>query len=320
MGSYGVIPPDLAGSIVSSHYFLFDLDKSKVNPKYLDYITRFGHYEEFVRRFVKGTTNYADIRPSDVLQLTIPLPSLEDQARIVEEIDRQVTIKEDAEKTLASLEVAAIDDHFFKSAKTRKLPEVAEINPTYKLTANSSRLFVEMAAIDELRGRVSYFKDKKGSSSGLSRFRDNDILFGRITPCTENGKVAVCEGLGRETGVGSTEFVVISPKRGINPKWLYFYLKTYMVRKQAKRSMIGTTGRQRVPNEFFEGLDIPILPLEKQETQAKELQGYIEVKDGLTKAIRLSQAAIENIVRDIFKIGQRTTASNPPTRMDSYLK
>lgn len=46
MGSYGVIPSELAGSIVSSHYYLFDLDKSKVNPRYLNYIARFGHYRD----------------------------------------------------------------------------------------------------------------------------------------------------------------------------------------------------------------------------------------------------------------------------------
>ena len=218
---------------------------------------------------------------------------------------------------LTSLEIAAVDDHFFKSVATKKLPQVAEINPRYGLTANSSKLFVEMAAIDELRGRISYLKDKKSGSSGLSRFRDNDILFGRITPCTENGKVAVCAGLGNEIGMGSTEFVVISPKPEINPKWLYFFLKSHKVRKQATRSMIGTTGRQRVPNQFFEGLDIPILPIKKQEAQVKELQGYIEVKDGLAKAIKLSEEAIENIVGDVFKIGQKTIATS--VKMDSYL-
>lgn len=319
MGSYGVVPPDLAGSIVSSHYFLFDLDKSKVNPKYLDYVTRFGHYEALIKPFVKGTTNYADIRPSDVLQLTVPLPPPDVQEKTVEEIDRQIRIKEDAERTLSSLETAAIDNHFFRSKTTKRLPEVAEINPRYRLTADSSKFFVEMAALDELRGRISYFKDKKGESSGLSRFKENDILFGRITPCTENGKVAVCFDLGNEVGVGSTEFVVISPKPEIDPKWLYFYLKTHEVREQATRSMIGTTGRQRVPNEFFENLIVPILPLEEQEAQAKELQGYIEVKDGLTKAIKLSEAAIENIVQAVLKIGQKTTSNNPRARMDSYI-
>lgn len=321
VGGYGVVPKELAGSIVSSHYYLFDLDKAKVNPKYLDYIMRFGHYEQLIRPFVKGTTNYADIRPSDVLQLTIPLPSLEDQRRIVEEIDREVRIKQDAEKTLDSLEVAAINDHFFKSDKMEKLPKVAEINPRYKLTHNSSKLFVEMAALDELRGKIAYFKTKKNESSGgLSRFMDNDILFGRITPCTENGKVAVCSGLGVEVGLGSTEFVVISPKPEISPKWLYFYLKTHEVRKQATRSMIGTTGRQRVPNEFFQGIEVPILPLQKQEAQAKELEGYIEVKDGLFKAIRLSEKAIENIVGDVFKIGQRMPTPKPLNKIDNYLR
>ena len=317
MGSYGVIPANLSGSIVSSHYFLFDLDKSRVNPKYLDFITRFGHYEELVRRFVKGTTNYADIRSSDVLQLTLPLPSLEDQARIVEEIDRQVRIKEDSEKTLTSLETAAVDDHFFKSASTRKLSSLAEINPKYELTANSSQLFVEMAAIDELLGRIAYFKDKQSESSGLSRFRNNDVLFGRITPCVENGKVAISSGLGNETGIGSTEFVVISPGPEISPRWLYFFLKTYEVRKQATRSMIGTTGRQRVPNEFFERLDVPILPHEKQEALAKELQGYITAKEGLTKTIKLSEEAIANIITDVFKI-ERKAAPVVASSLDQF--
>ena len=321
MGSYGVVPSELAGSIVSSHYFLFDLDKSKVNPKYLDYVTRFGHYQDLIKRFVKGTTNYADIRPSDVLQLTLPLPpSFDDQTRIVEEIDRQVRIKQDAEKTLASLEEAAVDDHFFKSATTKKLSQGAQINPNYNLTANSTKFFVEMAAIDELRGKISYFNEKKEGGSGLSRFRDGDILFGRITPCVENGKIAVCTGLGQdETGSGSTEFVVISPNLAeIDAKWLYFYLKSYEVRKQATRSMIGTTGRQRVPNKFFEDIEIPVLSLDEQRVQARELEGYIEVKDGLTKVVRLSEMAIANIVADVFKIGQRTPGSGPDSRIDAY--
>ncbi len=162
-----------------------------------------------------------------------------------------------------------------------------------------------MAAIDELLGRIAYFKDKQSESSGLSRFRNNDVLFGRITPCVENGKVAISSGLGNETGIGSTEFVVISPGPEISPRWLYFFLKTYEVRKQATRSMIGTTGRQRVPNEFFERLDVPIL------------QGYITAKEGLTKTIKLSEEAIANIITDVFKI-ERKAAPVVASSLDQF--
>ena len=56
-------------------------------------------------------------------------------------------------------------------------------------------LFVDMASIDELRGEIRCFSTKAKLSSGLSKFKDDDILFARITPCTENGKVALCKGL-----------------------------------------------------------------------------------------------------------------------------
>lgn len=321
-GSYGVVPSDLDGAIVSSHYFLFELDKSKVRPKYLDYVMRFGHYEELIKRFVKGTTNYADIRSTDVLRLMIPLPSsLLIQDEIIDKISRQVRIKDDAEKMLHSLEEAAIDDHFFKSQTTKKLPEKVEIDPKYKLTPNSSKFFVEMAALDELRGRISNFKEVESKSSGLTRFKDNDILFGRITPCTENGKIGIVNGLGGEVGLGSTEFVVISPKSksGIDPEWLYYYLKSHEVRKQAINSMNGTTGRKRVSKKFFEELNIPILPHSEQVAQAKELRGYTEVKDGLTKAIKLSEAAIDNILLGILKIDQKTVTAAKPTTLNDYL-
>ena len=135
-GSFGIIPKQLEGSIVSSHYFLFDLDKSKIIPKFLDYMVRFGPTEELIQPFVRGTTNYSDVRPDDALKLKLPIPSFDVQNTIIDEIDFQLRIRENAVSTLRSLEEAAIDPSFFKSESTVKLTEVAEINPSYELTSD----------------------------------------------------------------------------------------------------------------------------------------------------------------------------------------
>lgn len=320
-GSFGVIPKELAGSIVSSHYFLFDLDKTRVIPKYIDYMVRFGPTEELISPFVKGTTNYSDVRPADVLQLKLPLPSQLIQSEIVEEIDRQLRINENAMMTLKSMEEAAIDPKFFKSDKTVKLTDVADVNPTYELTPNSLDFFVDMASLDELKGEIRAFNAKKTISSGLSRFREDDILFARITPCTENGKVAIAQGLGEETGLGSTEFVVLKPdKEKIAPKWLYFYMKNHEVRRNATEVMLGTTNRQRVPLEFFKTLSIPEIPIEEQQSQVKELEGYIEAKMGLLKAIALSEKAVKNIVEDVYQVSEMGKQPRSDRSMDRFLK
>jgi type I restriction enzyme S subunit len=86
LGGFGVIQKELENSIVSSHYFLFDLDTSKILPEYFDFVIRLGPYADMIRPFVKGTTNYAAIRPKHILQLKMPLPPIETQKQLVDSI------------------------------------------------------------------------------------------------------------------------------------------------------------------------------------------------------------------------------------------
>jgi restriction endonuclease S subunit len=113
LGAFGVIPKELAGAIVSSHYFLFDLDKSRVNPEYFDYVIRYGSYEKLIQPFVKGTTNYASIRPKDILKLRLPLPDPDIQEIIAERIRRQELIMFNTDSARNSIKEALIDQSDF---------------------------------------------------------------------------------------------------------------------------------------------------------------------------------------------------------------
>lgn len=85
VGGFGIVPPELDGAIVSSHYFLFTIDPTRLDPNYLAYYVRTPDFQDQVT--AKGTTNYAAIRPQHVLEYEIPLPPLEEQQRIVARID-----------------------------------------------------------------------------------------------------------------------------------------------------------------------------------------------------------------------------------------
>ena len=85
VGGYGIVPQDLNGAIVSSHYFLFGIDETKLDRTFLAYFIRTPAFAEQVT--AQGSTNYAAIRPGHVLQYTLPLPGLAEQRRVVEYID-----------------------------------------------------------------------------------------------------------------------------------------------------------------------------------------------------------------------------------------
>jgi type I restriction enzyme S subunit len=85
VGGVGIVPPELDSAIVSSHYFLFEIDRSKCLCPWLDWFIRSGGLaDQFSAR---GSTNYAAIRPQHVLNCEIPLPPLDEQRRIVSRIE-----------------------------------------------------------------------------------------------------------------------------------------------------------------------------------------------------------------------------------------
>lgn len=127
LGAFGIIPEYLTGGIVSSHYFLFNLDKTKIHPIYFDYLIRFGPYEKLIQPFVKGTTNYAAIRPKDLLKLTIPLPTLEEQELLVARLQKQDKIIETCQKSIPLLKEGLVDSSDFSGAyPIEQLEDVCE--------------------------------------------------------------------------------------------------------------------------------------------------------------------------------------------------
>lgn len=80
VGGYGFVPEYLDGAIVSSHYFLFEVNEKKLRPQYLEVVSQLKILQEQIKAV--GSTNYAAIRPYHVLDWEIPLPSIEKQIEI----------------------------------------------------------------------------------------------------------------------------------------------------------------------------------------------------------------------------------------------
>ena len=106
-----------------------------------------------------------------------------------------------------------------------------------------------------------YGKVKKG----FTYFESNDVVFAKITPCMENGKGAIAEGLTNNIGMGSTEFHVLRPIEGVSsPYWLLALTRLPIFRERASKNMTGTGGQKRVPANYLENFMVGLPPIEEQ--------------------------------------------------------
>ena len=131
------------------------------------------------------------------------------------------------------------------------------------------------------------------------KFRNGDILMARITPCLENGKISQVSILDyNEIGAGSTEFIVLREKEGISDKdFIYYLSNSEYFKEPAIKSMVGSSGRQRVQRDVVENLEIYVPPLETQKKIGKVLS-FFDKKISLNKKINKN---LDDILDSIFK-------------------
>jgi len=101
--------------------------------------------------------------------------------------------------------------------EVKRLRFVAELNPSKSEAASIDRdtlvSFLPMDAIGEDGSlRLDLEKPIGELESGYTYFRNGDVTLAKITPCYENGKGALMQGLVNSLGFGSTELIVARPK------------------------------------------------------------------------------------------------------------
>ena len=147
----------------------------------------------------------------------------------------------------------------------KRLDEIAEFNPR-ELLKNGS--ISKKISLDKLQ---PFCRDVPGFElepySGGTKFRNGDTIMARITPCLENGKTAKISVLETgEVGFGSTEYIVFRAKDGCDPDFLYYLVTSPIVREPAIKSMVGSSGRQRVQTDVLQTLMVKVPDLETQQS------------------------------------------------------
>lgn len=147
-----------------------------------------------------------------------------------------------------------------------------DINPKELLAKGALAKKISMDKLQPFCRDVPEYEIAK--FSGGTRFRNGDTIMARITPCLENGKTAMVNILEPgEVGFGSTEFIVFRAKEGYtDPDFVYYLVKSSFVRDPAIKSMVGSSGRQRVQTDVVQNLIVPFPSLLEQRKIASILK------------------------------------------------
>lgn len=156
-----------------------------------------------------------------------------------------------------------------------RLKYYVEYNPPVDTSIFSDEDDVSFIPMENLKNgyhtisTVQFEKVKKG----YVQFSDNDILIAKVTPCFENGNLAIASNLSNGIGFGSTEINVIRC-RSIETKYLYYYFQNKKFIERASYDMYGVAGLKRLISSFIPNSYYPMPPISEQ----KNISDYLDCK------------------------------------------
>jgi len=251
-------------------------DETKADCRFVKYL-----FDATIQRRVQQFTQGAaqdNLSQEKLLSIDFSVPGVDDQKRIADTLSAYDDLIENNRRRMALLEEAArqlyrewfvrlrfpghehsrITNGVPEGWERVPTPEAVDINPTTRLSDETEHWSVEMADLPTNSMVIQQANKREGRSG--SKFRSGDTLFARITPCLENGKTAFVDFMDDgEVGRGSTEFIVLRSRR-LRPQFVYCLARTYDFRENAIKSMVGSSGRQRVQERCFEKFLVLVPP------------------------------------------------------------
>ncbi len=113
-------------------------------------------------------------------------------------------------------------------------------------------------------------------SQGYTAILDGDLVIAKITPCFENGKGALCQGLHGGIAFGTTELIVLRAKSHSDSRYLYWPTRGHHFRNWGEAEMRGSAGQKRVTEEFVSNYR----SAELKPAEQRRIAGYLDEATG----------------------------------------
>lgn len=270
-GAYGIVPEELDGALVSNDFPCFDIDASKVLPHYFEWYSRTPEFIDLCRRASEGSTNRVRMKEDKFLRMMVPLPSLYEQRRIVEKLDRVVALVDARRTAIEAAEretQALLLKAFQRAIDGAPLRPMAEVAPLVRrpveidLDASYPELGVRSF------GRGTFHKpDLLGADLSWQKLflvQQGDLVFSNIKAWEGAFAVAGPDDHGR---VGSHRYLTCVPTQGLaTADFIWFYLQTSEGLGKVQSASPGSADRNRTLGQgALEAITVPTPPIGRQQ-------------------------------------------------------
>lgn len=274
-----------------SHVTIMRNSKGANLMKYLYYYF-YLRYDEINATMVKGSTNQTELQRNYLLSYELDVPTLADQQRMVtyldtklSEIDHQVSLltsKRDAYLRLkksiinhavtrglnpnvkmkdSGIEwIGEVPEHW----EVKRMKDICALSPNIKSCSEyeyGSYLPMEGLRLDQIETSDELVSTLQGK---YTPFEDNDLLVAKVTPCFENGNIAIAKGLTNGVGFGSSEIFVLRANKYNNIRFLFYMSLSSKFQDKACATMCGVGGLKRISPLFMKTYIMAIPPSTEQ--------------------------------------------------------
>lgn len=236
--------------------------------------------------------NREGLTKEDICNFEFDIPSLADQQRMVtsldtkhSEIDHQVSLltsKRDAYLRLkksiinhavtrglnpnvkmkdSGIEwIGEVPEHW----EVKRMKDICALSPNIKSCSEyeyGSYLPMEGLRLDQIETSDELVSTLQGK---YTPFEDNDLLVAKVTPCFENGNIAIAKGLTNGVGFGSSEIFVLRANKYNNIRFLFYMSLSSKFQDKACATMCGVGGLKRISPLFMKTYIMAIPPSTEQ--------------------------------------------------------
>lgn len=311
--------------VVSPAYCTYKLIRD-YNPKFLHYLYKTPMYlAEFARHSTGVVPSRWRMYTDDFGQVVSLLPPVEEQDTIVRYLDaatskidkaiamqqkmidllnerKQIIIQNAVTKGLdENVEMKDSGVEWIgmipKQWEVRKIKSVTLFNPLpqKKFQPDDIIGYLPMDCLGFGKMKPSEIKYGK-MPVGLNYFEDGDIVMAKVTPCFENGKIAIADKLKNGCAYGTSEIFVYRPLSSVSSKFILYSLQNEKLKSVFASTMMGTGGLKRINAIIAKNAQIA-LPASINEQ--KNIVSFLDEK------ISMFDSAITNCQRQITLLQER---------------
>lgn len=256
-------------------------DQRRYDSRFISYALGIPESRKWIKRHAVGAT-MLNLNTSILSAVPLLIPPISEQhaiAEVLQALDDKIAANDQIiakVKDLLAAEFVSLQEN--SENELVPIGELVELNPKVQKPDAKEPVYLDMRNLPDQTMTVTSWSRR--SPRGGARFQNGDTLLARITPCLENGKVGYVDFLmGDEVGLGSTEFIVMRPRKGIPTVFPYFLATDATFREFAIKRMVGTSGRQRLSAG-------DIVSFQVRRPSERDLARFSELSDALMGRVK----------------------------------